>query len=734
MTGAGTELAIMNVVWQWEQTVTPVDTTTVDDPTKYTLTLLPGGEYRFTADCNSGSGSYSLPEPSRISFEPGLMTMAECGPDSLSDQFLQELSASAIYFFQDGKLFLDMQYDSGTMRFGEALGIAPEQISLDTGKLPLSWHAVVVEATPYDESQPPGPKGLPEHIEILFGVSDVADREPGTPVMYIIPVDAYERLWKSGGSDAVSQAIEQIFQYTVVPPTHLHGGLPALPYEEFGGVNDLAVQVGRAVPYNELNETSAAKDGYRFVGRWVQDANPVTNQWQRYVFQGFTNDGKYLVSFWWPVRNPDLPDHGADVPADEMQKVTDDAQAYLQAKAEELNALPTSAWEPDLATLDAVVASLEIEEMPVSGLTDKVWWWMGSTAGSGSDEFTPVDDPSLYQAQYTSNETGPATGVIQYIADCNSGNMAYELYRGGMVGGMLAQYGPMTLAECGPESRYQEFVGGLQASQDYRVQPNGKTMVLVMPADGPKLLFVDSGRTAPATEAPDARPTPVPEVTAPPATPTPAPTPTPTPLPTSPPSAEISFTVDNGSIKQGECTTVRWKVENVKTVHVYPQGEPYDQYPVTGEGSQEVCPQTTTTYELRAELQSGEVVLQSVTVQVQAQEPQNPLANTNWELSAMYVNQVPIPGTFVSVYFSPDGTLRGAGSCNTYNGTYTVDGNKLSVGPLASTQKTCNDDVDAQEQAYLTALQSAATFEITGNQLVIRDAGGQEVLRYNSAQ
>jgi heat shock protein HslJ len=43
----------------------------------------------------------------------------------------------------------------------------------------------------------------------------------------------------------------------------------------------------------------------------------------------------------------------------------------------------------------------------------------------------------------------------------------------------------------------------------------------------------------------------------------------------------------------------------------------------------------------------------------------------------------------------------------------------------------CGPDIDQQEQAYLTALQSAATFEIGGGQLIIRDGTGQEVLRYN---
>ena len=82
-----------------------------------------------------------------------------------------------------------------------------------------AWQAVVVEATPYDESQPPGPKGLPEHIEILFGVTDPADREFGTPVMYIIPVDGYGRLWESSGNDAVTRVMDEIFKYTVVLPS-----------------------------------------------------------------------------------------------------------------------------------------------------------------------------------------------------------------------------------------------------------------------------------------------------------------------------------------------------------------------------------------------------------------------------------------------------------------------------------------------------------------------------------
>ena len=56
--------------------------------------------------------------------------------------------------------------------------------------------------------------------------------------------------------------------------------MPALPYEEIWGVNDLSVQVSR-VP---SNEDSATQNGYRFVGRWAQDANPVVNGNLRYAY------------------------------------------------------------------------------------------------------------------------------------------------------------------------------------------------------------------------------------------------------------------------------------------------------------------------------------------------------------------------------------------------------------------------------------------------------------------
>jgi len=173
--------------------------------------------------------------------------------------------------------------------------IQPQQVSIDTQGLPYSWQANLVPATPYDASQPPGPMGLPQHIEINFGVTDPSKKQPGDPIMYIIPVDAYRQMWDSAGNPYVTNMISKVYTWTVAlqspPPT---SGLPALPPEKIAGFNDVAVQIGRA----KSDLESASRSGYRFVGRWAQDANPVTAETRLwYTYQGFTNDSKYLVSF-----------------------------------------------------------------------------------------------------------------------------------------------------------------------------------------------------------------------------------------------------------------------------------------------------------------------------------------------------------------------------------------------------------------------------------------------------
>jgi heat shock protein HslJ len=336
-----------------------------------------------------------------------------------------------------------------------------------------------VTETPYDASQPPGPMGLPGHIEINFGVTDPADRQTGDPIMYIIPVTAYEQMWDDAANPYVTGTVTRVYSWTVAlqspPPT---AGLPALPPEQVSGYNDLAVQIGRAASDGD----SACRSGDRFVGRWAQDANPVTADsrlW--YTYQGFTNDGQYLVSFFYPVTTAKLPKQ-AGLTAAEMDEFNSDPQAYIEAQAEMLNTLAPSDWQPDLSRLDAQVGSLRIQGMPQSGLHDVIWHWTGSTY-QGKEN--PIADPALYEVVYGSN------GVLSVKADCNQASGTYT-YSGGMVGSVRVEMGPATLAACAPDSRSEELINSLMAAQDHRVQPGGGELQLNMPAGGSVLSFQTS--------------------------------------------------------------------------------------------------------------------------------------------------------------------------------------------------------------------------------------------------
>jgi heat shock protein HslJ len=210
--------------------------------------------------------------------------------------------------------------------------------------------------------------------------------------------------------------------------------------------------------------------------------------------------------------------------------------------------------------------------------------------------------------------------------------------------------------------------------------------------------------------------------------PAPGPAPTPAPPPTATPIAQLAFWADQTTINQGECTTLHWSVENVQAVWVYPQGQPYQQYPQTGQGSQQVCPPTTTTYEMLVLKRDGTTATLQVTVTVIPAAPQNPLAGTAWQASS-YNNGTGavvsvISGTTVTAAFDQS-QIRGNGGCNSYSGPYWVSGSNIAVGPLATNQMMCGEaGVMEQEQQFLAALQSAATYQLDGNRLELRRADG----------
>jgi ABC-type amino acid transport substrate-binding protein/heat shock protein HslJ len=220
-------------------------------------------------------------------------------------------------------------------------------------------------------------------------------------------------------------------------------------------------------------------------------------------------------------------------------------------------------------------------------------------------------------------------------------------------------------------------------------------------------------------------------------TPTPVP-PTATPVPTTPapqPPSIQSFSVAPTGIEQGQCVVASWTTGGGTTrVQLLRDGAAiWDNAPLNS--SVQDCPPNaapaTIKYTLAAYNNAGARDTRDVQVQVAPAPPQNPLANTTWQLQTTEVNGVVPAGVSVTAYFGADGSLSGNGGCNSYNTFYTVNGQAITIQMPLTTGALCGDPADGVERTYFSLLPQAASFEISGNQLILRNSGGQEILRYN---
>ena len=108
---------LIGTVWQWLGTRYNNDTQTVPvKPADYTLQFLSEGKLVIKANCNLTGGHYSITNQ-QLSMLITHATLVPCEAESLENRFVQDLMHAAIFFFRDGYLYLDLKYDSGTMRF-----------------------------------------------------------------------------------------------------------------------------------------------------------------------------------------------------------------------------------------------------------------------------------------------------------------------------------------------------------------------------------------------------------------------------------------------------------------------------------------------------------------------------------------------------------------------------------------------------------------------------------------
>jgi len=135
--------------WRWEQFTNPAEQLEVPEPNKYTLALIASSDMAVIyADCNTILGTYKT-EGKTLKIDLGTATLAECGPESLSDRFLTYLQDELIYDLVDGNLLLDLPADAGTLKF------SPYDPTVEAYKV-SNWDELLEKALAPENCDAPG--------------------------------------------------------------------------------------------------------------------------------------------------------------------------------------------------------------------------------------------------------------------------------------------------------------------------------------------------------------------------------------------------------------------------------------------------------------------------------------------------------------------------------------------------------------------------------------------------
>jgi heat shock protein HslJ len=90
-----------------------------------------------------------------------------------------------------------------------------------------------------------------------------------------------------------------------------------------------------------------------------------------------------------------------------------------------------------------------------------------------------------------------------------------------------------------------------------------------------------------------------------------------------------------------------------------------------------------------------------------------------------------IIGSTTTADFQADGKLAGSAGCNQYSATYTTSGSTgITITQPITTLMACENNLMQQETQYLSLLQQAAKYEISGDQLILFDSSGTKILIY----
>jgi heat shock protein HslJ len=108
------------------------------------------------------------------------------------------------------------------------------------------------------------------------------------------------------------------------------------------------------------------------------------------------------------------------------------------------------------------------------------------------------------------------------------------------------------------------------------------------------------------------------------------------------------------------------------------------------------------------------------------------LGGTSWKLVAWSISSQ-TPADFVITAKFDDTNISGKSAINSYSGTYTIDGDKISFGPLMSTEMAGPENEMKAESNYLQLLDQTKRFRLETGKLTFTDDAGMELLIFEPA-
>ncbi len=433
-----TEPTLTGTTWEWVETTTPVEVITASDPSRYQIVFMEDGSIALTLDCNRGFGSYTV-DGSSIQIMPGGSTMAMCPPDSQASDFAAQLSNAAVFFFQDGNLFIDQAMDSGTMQFRP---IAPSLTNVTwqwTGTTGGAEDVTVADPTRYQVTfHDDGMLGLKADCNVGNGTYTSADDGSlsitlGATTLAMCPPDSQDQVFNQQLATAASYALgDGSLDITLADGSvmHFQAAGTAAP-------TDAALLIGTTWQWIDLmqgnvSEAVTPPESYTIV---FNDDGTVNIQADcNTAFGEYTAaDGSGTITVGGVTRVLCAPESRSDQFLELLGQVT----TYD---------VTTEGWL-ELFTVDGY--RLTFQPAPVAAaeptLTGTTWQWVQTV--------TPVEtivavDPARYTLTFNED------GTYAMVVDCNSGGGGFT------VDGSTVSIGPgmMTLMGCPEDTQDSIFL------------------------------------------------------------------------------------------------------------------------------------------------------------------------------------------------------------------------------------------------------------------------------------